>query len=317
MATFYYGGQAVIEGVLMRGRTKAAVAVRTPDGRIRVHEEPLTAPIYRSRWAQWPFLRGLTALWDALILGTKALIWSADVALEEEARAQGKESEGFSGIMAGGTVLFSLAVGIGLFFLLPSLVTKLLDTYWGDSPWVSSLVEGGVRLGLFLLYLWAIGLAADVRRVFAYHGAEHKTINAFEAGAALVPEQVAQYSRFHVRCGTSFLLFVLLVSIIIFAPFHFQNIFFRLLSRILLIPIVAMISYELIRVSAARPEHPLLRWLIVPGLLLQRLTTREPDLDMLEVAIAALVPVLVADGVPVERTTAVYSTSATPVGAGP
>jgi len=244
-------------------------------------------------------LRGLTLLWDALVLGTKALLWSADVAVVEEAKSEGKEDhEGFSGIVAGGTIAFSLALGIGLFFLFPSLVVKFLDRYI-DSAWTSSLVEGGLRLVLFLGYLWLIGMAEDVRRVFAYHGAEHKTINAYEAGAPLTPESVARYSREHVRCGTSFLLFVLLVSIIIFAPFRFDNVVLRLVSRVVLIPVVAMVAYELIRLSAARPHHPLLRWLIVPGLMLQRLTTREPDLDMLEVAIAALVPVLEADGITV------------------
>ncbi len=314
MSKFYYGGQAVIEGVLMRGQSKAAVAVRTPDGSIRVHEEPLTSPIYRARWSRWPFLRGLVVLWDALVLGTKALIWSADVALQEEAAAQGREEEGgFSGIMAGGTIAFSLVVGIGLFFLLPTFLVRLLNI---SSPWVSSTLEGGVRLALFLLYLWVIGWSDDVRRVFSYHGAEHKTINAFEAGAVLTPTEVRHYSRFHVRCGTSFLLFVLLVSILIFAPFHFSNVLLRLLSRVVLIPVVAMVAYELIRVSAARPQHPVLRWLIVPGLLLQRLTTREPDLDMLEVAIAALVPVLQADGVTVNAASTPSSVSATPVQAG-
>ena len=314
MSKFYYGGQAVIEGVLMRGQSKAAVAVRTPDGSIRVHEEPLTSPIYRARWSRWPFLRGLVVLWDALVLGTKALIWSADVALQEEAAAQGREEEGgFSGIMAGGTIAFSLVVGIGLFFLLPTFLVRLLNI---SSPWVSSTLEGGVRLALFLLYLWVIGWSDDVRRVFSYHGAEHKTINAFEAGAVLTPTEVRHYSRFHVRCGTSFLLFVLLVSILIFAPFHFSNVLLRLLSRVVLIPVVAMVAYELIRVSAARPQHPVLRWLIVPGLLLQRLTTREPDLDMLEVAIAALVPVLQADGVTVNAASTPSSVSVTPVQAG-
>lgn len=294
MAKFYYGGQAVIEGVLMRGRTLAVVAVRTPDRQIRVHEEPLTAPVYRSRWATRPFLRGLTLLWDALVLGTKALLWSADVAVAEDEGDVG----GFSGPIAWTTVAGSLALGIGLFFLLPSFIVKLLDA-WLRSPLLSSLVEGIIRLGLFLLYLWAVGLSAEVQRVFAYHGAEHKTINAFEAGAPLTPESVARFSREHVRCGTSFVLFVLLISILIFAPFHFQNLILRLASRVILIPVVAMVAYELIRLSAARPHNPFLRWIIIPGLLLQRLTTREPDLDMLEVAIAALVPVLQADQVPV------------------
>lgn len=295
MAKFYYGGQAVIEGVLMRGKTRAAIAVRAPSGEIIVQEEPLTAAVYRARWARWPFLRGLSALWDALVLGTRALLWSADIAVAEEEEERGAA---FSGPVAWGTLAFSLIFGIGLFFLLPSFVARLLER-WIHSALVSSLVEGIIRLGLFLLYLWAIGLSGEIRRVFAYHGAEHKTINAFEAGAPLTPESVARFSKEHVRCGTSFLLFVLVVSILLFAPFHFQNVILRLLSRVVLIPVVAMIAYELIRLSAARPHHPLLRWIIVPGLMLQRLTTREPDLDMLEVAIAALVPVLQADGVTV------------------
>jgi len=300
MTKFYYGGQAVIEGVLMRGRARAAVAVRTPDGDIKVHEEPLTSPVYRSRWATWPFLRGLSLLWDALVLGTKALLWSADVAIAED---EDSDVGGFSGAVAWTTVAASLALGIGLFFLLPSFIVKLIDP-WIGSPLLSSLVEGMIRLALFLLYLWAIGLSGEIQRVFAYHGAEHKTINAFEAGVPLTPEHVARFSREHVRCGTSFVLFVLLVSILIFAPFHFQNLFLRLASRVVLIPVVAMVAYELIRLSAARPHHPLLRWLVVPGLLLQRLTTREPDQDMLAVAIAALVPALEADGLSVPGITA-------------
>lgn len=298
MKTFYYGGQAVIEGVMMRGKTYAAVAVRAPSGEIVVHEEPLTAAVYRARWAKLPFLRGLSALWDALVLGTRALLWSADIAVAEDEEERGAA---FSGPVAWGTLAFSLAFAVGLFFLLPSFVARLMER-WIHDPLVSSLVEGMIRLGLFLAYLWAIGLSQEVRRVFAYHGAEHKTINAFEAGAPLTPESVARFSREHVRCGTSFLLFVVLVSILLFAPFHFQNVVLRLLSRVLLIPVIAMVAYELIRLSAARPRHPLLRWLIVPGLMLQRLTTREPTPDMLEVAIAALVPVLQADGVAVTAT---------------
>ena len=295
MSNFYYGGQAVIEGVMMRGKTRAAVAVRAPSGEIVIQETPLTAAVYRARWASWPFLRGLSALWDALVLGTKALLWSADIAIAEDESERG---EAFKGPVAWGTLAFSLTFGIALFFLLPSFLARLMER-WAHNALVSSLVEGVIRMALFLLYLWAIGLSEEVRRVFAYHGAEHKTINAFEAGAPLTPESVARFSREHVRCGTSFLLFVLLVSILVFAPFHFDSVVLRFISRVVLIPVIAMIAYELIRLSAAHPKHPLLRWLIVPGLMLQRLTTREPTSDMLEVAIAALVPVLQADGVAV------------------
>ena len=289
MAKFYYGGQAVLEGVMMRGRKTMAVAVRAPDGKIALHEEPLTAAIYTRKWGQWPFVRGVGMLWDALGLGMRALMWSADVSLSEE------EDVKFSGPVAWTTVASSLVVAVGLFFLLPTLAAKWLAPLSGG--FAVSVLEGVIRLGLFLLYLWGIGFMPDIRRVFAYHGAEHKTINAFEAGARLDPPTVARYSTSHTRCGTSFLLSVMVIAIIVFAPFHFDNIILRLLSRIVLIPVVAGIAYEFMRFTAARVDRPWVRVLIAPGLALQRLTTREPDQTMLECAIAALIPVLAADGI--------------------
>jgi uncharacterized protein YqhQ len=160
-----------------------------------------------------------------------------------------------------------------------------------------SLIEGVIRLGLFLAYIWAIGFMPDIRRVFSYHGAEHKTINAYESGAPLTPASVSGFTTAHTRCGTSFLLTVMIISIFVFAPFHFDNIFLRLGSRLILIPVVAGIAYEFMRFTAAHTDHPLVRLLIVPGLSLQRLTTREPDNAMIECAIAALKPVLAADGI--------------------
>ncbi len=292
LAKFYYGGQAVIEGVMMRGRRQLAVAVRAPNGQIELHEEPLTAAIYTKKWGQWPFVRGLGMLWDALGLGMRALLWSADVSLQEE----GGEPVKFSGPVAWTTVATSLAFAVGLFFLLPTAAAKWLAPD-GSGGILVSVVEGVIRLALFLAYLWAIGFMPDIRRVFAYHGAEHKTINAYEAGAELTPESVARFTTAHTRCGTSFLLSVMLISIIVFAPFHFDNLFLRLASRLLLIPVVAGIAYEFMRFSAARASHPVVRALITPGLLLQRLTTREPELPMIECAIAALRPVLAADGI--------------------
>ncbi|HIQ05273.1 MAG TPA: DUF1385 domain-containing protein [Anaerolineae bacterium] len=292
MGNFYYGGQAVLEGVMMRGQRRMAIAVRAPDGQVVIHEEPLTARIYTRSWGKWPFIRGLSLLWDALGLGMRALMWSADVALSEE------EDVEFKGPVAWTTVAVSLAIGIGIFFLLPSAAAQFLERFSITSaPLVSAFVEGGIRLLLFLAYLYLIGLMPDIRRVFAYHGAEHKTINAYEAGASLTPESVACFSTRHTRCGTSFLLFVLVVSIFLFAPFQFDHWYLRLLSRILLIPVVAGVSYELIRFGADHQEVPGVRWLVAPGLALQGLTTREPDLDMLEVGIAALKPVLAADGI--------------------
>ena len=292
MSNFYYGGQAVMEGVMMRGRKQMAVAVRAPNGEIVVHEEPLTAAIYTKKWGQWPFVRGLRMLWDALGLGMRALLWSADIAIQEEGQPEVK----FTGPVAWTTIAVSLAFSVALFFLLPTAAAKWISPL-ADNGLVISLVEGVIRLALFLAYLWAIGFMPDIRRVFAYHGAEHKTINAYEAGAPLTPQSVARFTTAHTRCGTSFLLSVMVISILIFAPFHFDNLALRLLSRLLLIPVVAGIAYEFLRFTAAHVDHPVVRALITPGLLLQRLTTREPEPAMLECAIAALKPVLASDGI--------------------
>jgi len=292
LAEFYYGGQAVIEGVMMRGRKRMAVAVRAPSGEIVVHEEPLTAAIYTKSWGQWPFVRGLGLLWDALGLGMRALLWSADVSLQEE----GEEEVKFSGPVAWTTVAASLAIAVVVFFLLPTMAAKWVSPL-GAGGLLISVVEGVIRLGLFLLYLWGIGFMPDIRRVFAYHGAEHKTINAYEAGEPLIPATAARYSTAHTRCGTGFLLSVMVIAIVVFAPFHFDNLILRLASRILLIPVVAGIAYEFMRFTAARTDRAWIRALIAPGLWLQKLTTREPDEAMLECAIAALKPVLAADGI--------------------
>ncbi len=296
MSNFYYGGQAVMEGVMMRGRKQMTVAVRAPNGEIVVHEEPLTAAIYTKKWGQWPFVRGLGMLWDALGLGMRALLWSADIAIQEEGQPEVK----FTGPVAWTTIAVSLAFSVSLFFLLPTAAANWISPL-ADNGLVISLVEGVIRLALFLAYLWAIGFMPDIRRVFAYHGAEHKTINAYEAGAPLTAQSVAQFTTAHTRCGTSFLLSVMVISILIFAPFHFDNLALRLLSRLLLIPVVAGIAYEFLRFTAAHVDHPVVRALITPGLLLQRLTTREPEPAMLECAIAALKPVLAADGIEITR----------------
>jgi uncharacterized protein YqhQ len=299
VAKFYYGGQAVLEGVMMRGRKQMAVAVRAPDGEIVVHEEPLTAAIYTQKWGQWPFVRGVAMLWDALGLGMRALLWSADVAVRED----GQEEVAFTGPVAWTTIGASLLMAVGVFFFIPTLAAKWL-TPLGANGLAASLVEGVIRLSLFLLYLFAIGFLPDIRRVFAYHGAEHKTINAYEAGAVLTTASVSRFSTTHTRCGTSFLLSVMVISILVFAPFHFDNLFLRLGSRLVLIPVVAAIAYEFMRFTAAHTDNAAVRAIIAPGLLLQRLTTREPDESMLECAIAALKPVLAADGIEVPSTAA-------------
>jgi len=299
MAKQYYGGQAVIEGVMMRGRKSMAVAVRDPHGRIMVHKEPLTAKIYTSAWGQWPFVRGLAMLWDALGLGIRALFWSAEVAAREEKDAQVE----FTGPVAWTTIAVSLSFAVALFFLLPTFAARLLAVYVNDDPLVDALFEGVIRLLLFIAYLWVIGRFNDIRRVFGYHGAEHKTINAYEAGAPLTVAEVQKFSVQHTRCGTSFLLYVLVISILLFAPLTFSDVepgwlalLLRFVTRLALVPVVASIAYEIIRFSAAHDRNPIMRMLIAPGLWLQKMTTREPDDSMVECAIAALQPVLIADG---------------------
>jgi len=300
MSRQYYGGQAVIEGVMMRGRKSMAVAVRNPQGEVVLHEEPLKAKIYTSRWGQWPFVRGLALLWDALGLGMRALLWSAEVSAQEE----GQEKIEFSGPVAWTTIASSLAFAIGIFFLLPTIASRFLAATVNDNPLVDAFFEGAIRLLLFILYLWAIGRIPEIARVFGYHGAEHKTINAYEAGAPLTVAEVQKFSVQHTRCGTSFLLYVLVISIILFAPLTFAGVtpvwlalLLRFVTRLLLVPLVAAIAYEIIRFSAAHDQNPFMRALITPGLLLQKLTTRAPDDQMVECAIRALEPVLAADGV--------------------
>ncbi len=298
----FYGGQAVIEGVMMRGRKVMAIAVRNTQGKIVVHQEPLTAKIYTSTWGQWPFVRGLALLWDALGLGMQALMWSANV-LEDD----GEEQVEFSASMAWTTVATSLAFAVALFFLLPTFASRWFAGFFDHNPYLDAVFEGGMRLLLFVLYLWGIGFLPDIRRVFAYHGAEHKAVNAYEAGDTLTVVHVQKHSVQHTRCGTSFLLYILVLSILLFAPLTFAwvgqtwlALLLRFVTRLLLVPVVAAIAYEMIRFSAIHESNRLMRLLIAPGLLLQRMTTREPDDAMVECALAALLPVLAADGVVVD-----------------
>ena len=288
LGEFNYGGQAVIEGVMMRGATRMAIAVRDPTGNIVVHSEPLNPKIYAGRISKLPFLRALTALWDALVLGIRGLLFSADVAL-------GEEGGDFAGPVAWGTVALSLTLAVAIFLVAPLLLVRLLDRYIASSL-ASNVVEGLIRLAFLLLYIYAIGFIPDIKRVFAYHGAEHKTINAFEDGAELTPAAVRTYSTAHPRCGTGFLLVFAVVAIFVFSLLGRPALWLRILSRIALIPVIAGISYELIKFAAAHRHNPLVRTLILaPSLALQGLTTRQPDDSMLEVAIAALKQVLSTD----------------------
>ena len=270
-----YGGQAVIEGVLMRGRKAMAIAMRAPDGQIQVHTEKLGG-IYHSQIAKMPFVRGSILLWDALGLGMRALTIAANV--------QTGEDEKLEGPMLTLTMAFSLALGIGLFFLVPYGVGKLVE-YAGLSTLGANIFEGVFRLVLIGGYMTAIGQVPDIKRVFQYHGAEHKTINAYEAGSELTPEKVAQVPLEHPRCGTSFILTLAVVSIFAFSFLHSYNVLIQIAGRILLIPVLAGISLEYIRWMANHLDSKLVCQLIKPNLWLQKLTTREPDLTQLEVAI--------------------------------
>lgn len=274
-----YGGQALIEGVLMRGRYAVAAAIRTPQGQIEVVSEPLKG-IYLSRLTAIPFLRGLVILWDALGLGMRYLSLSANLQAE-------KESEKIEGATWTATIFVSLALAVGLFFLFPALVGKGLQSLLGLTGWATNLFEGLIRLFVVIGYIWGIGRIPDVQRVFGYHGAEHKTINAFEASAELTPSSVDRYPLEHPRCGTSFILTLVVLSVVLFSLLGDLPWVGVIASRILLIPILAMLAYEYIRWAADHRNHPLVAWLIRPNLWLQQLTTRPPSPDMLEVSITA------------------------------
>ncbi len=273
-----YGGQAVIEGVLMRGKSSVAMANRAPNHEIVTYQEKLPS-IYTSNVSKIPFLRGLIVLWDALGLGMRLLTISANI--------QTGEDEKLEGPMLYLTLALSITIGIGLFFLAPALVSGLLARFTPMSSWVSNLIEGVLRLVILVGYMWGIGKIPDINRVFMYHGAEHKTINAFEDGVELTPENIKPYSVAHARCGTSFILTLVVLSIIIFSLFGPLPLHWRLLSRLLMIPVLAGIAYEYIHLISKHLDSKLVQFISKPNLALQKLTTREPSLDMIEVSIAA------------------------------
>lgn len=273
-----YGGQAIIEGVMMRGSRAVAIAMRAPNKEIVIHTEPL-GKVYQSRPAKIPFLRGLVMLWDALALGMRALTMSANTQTGEEEKLEGPALYF--------TVIISLALGIGLFFLAPAIAGQLSESFLKFNSWLGNLVEGFIRLALLIGYIWLIGQWGEISRVFAYHGAEHKTINAYEAGADLTPENVSTFSMEHPRCGTAFMLTLIVMSVLLFSLIGPLPPFWRLASRILFLPVLAGLAYEFIRWTSNNLGNPLVRLIIKPNLGLQHLTTREPSLDMLEVAITA------------------------------
>ncbi|WP_302122064.1 DUF1385 domain-containing protein [Acidaminococcus fermentans] len=280
------GGQAVIEGVMMRGPGKLAVAVRKPNGEITVDLKDAGSVSDRYPILKKPFLRGVVSLVESLIYGMKALSFSAQASGEEE---EGEES--MSSLELAGTIAVSVGLAVLLFVVLPTGAMKLLQNE-GFSPMVLNLCEGLLRLGIFLLYIWGISRQKDIQRVFQYHGAEHKTIYTYEHGLPLRVENVRPFSTLHPRCGTNFLMIVMLISIFIFTFLGWPSLWERILSRILLMPVVAGISYEIIRFAGKHMDKPWVRAAILPGLALQKLTTRQPDDDQIEVAIASLKAVL-------------------------
>jgi uncharacterized protein YqhQ len=274
-----YGGQALIEGVMMRGKSNVAMAVRAPDGEIVVYQEELPT-LYRSKWMKTPFIRGVVALWDSMGLGMRMLTKSANISSGEEEQLEG------SALTL--TVIISILLSVGIFFVLPAFIAGLVEKFFVLTAWWSNLVEGLLRLLILVVYLALIGRMPDIKRVFAYHGAEHKTINAFEAGVELTPANVSQQTLVHPRCGTSFILTLVLFSVLIFSLLGPLPLHWRIISRILMIPFVSGLAYEYIRFAANTMDRSaIMRWLIKPNLWLQKLSTREPDLDMLEVSISA------------------------------
>jgi uncharacterized protein YqhQ len=288
MPTFTYGGQALIEGVLMRGRDAIAVALRHPDGQIVYATERLDSGFHGTRWSKAPFIRGLVVLYETLIVGTRWLVRSANVQAQEEGVELGR---GSIALMLG----LTLVAGVGIFFLFPLLVATVTAANV-ENGLVQHLIEGLVRVGIFLGYLAVIGRAPDIRRVFQYHGAEHMTIHALEAGDPLTVAEVRKYPTAHQRCGTEFLVVVILLSIVAFSIVGRQQPVVMVISRILLIPVIASVGYEILRFGARHRANPIVKVLLYPGLIVQMITTKQPTDDMIEVAIVSMEQALEADG---------------------
>lgn len=278
---FHYGGQAVIEGVMMRGPSLFRVSVRKPDGQIVSKTEPLSR-IYTGRLRKMPLIRGIFALIETMALGIQALMYSANVAVEAELNEKPKPA------VIWFPVVFGIVFGIAFFVALPMVLTHYGVDRITDSAMLSNLADGLIRAALFIAYLAVMSLIPDIRRVFAYHGAEHKTVNAYEAGVPLEVQAVQQYSKAHTRCGTGFLLIVMTLAIIIFVFTGQPALWIRMLERLAVFPAIAALSYELIHLAADHTDSIFVRAVMRPGLALQALTTREPDADQIEVAIEAL-----------------------------
>ncbi|HMJ00140.1 MAG TPA: DUF1385 domain-containing protein [Gaiellaceae bacterium] len=292
MSNAAIGGQAVLEGVMMRSPSNWALAVRKPDGEIAEVNRPIRSVMSRHWFFRLPILRGVIALGESLAIGFRALAISANYAAQEEGDDGEVQTE-----LSRGALIFAFAIAIGfavmLFKVTPALITSWLPIE--TTGWFV-IVEGAIRVTIFVLYLLVISLLPDLRRVFQYHAAEHKVINAYEAGEELVPEKVQRFSLIHPRCGTAFLLWVMVIAIFVFAFFGRPHWYWLIASRILLLPLIAGLAYELIRFAGKHTGNRALMTLLAPGLWLQRLTTREPSLDQLEVSIRALKEVLLVEG---------------------
>jgi uncharacterized protein YqhQ len=287
------GGQAVLEGVMMRSPSSWAVAVRKPDGKIAQVVNEIASPMAKRRIWRLPVIRGIIALGESLAIGFRALAISANYAAQEERAEGAEEEEEVSTELSRGQLIFAFAIAIGfavmLFKITPALITNWLPI---DDTNGFVVVEGGIRVALFVGYLALISLLPDLRRVFQYHAAEHKAINCYEAGDELTPENVQRHSLIHLRCGTAFLLWVMVIAIFVFAFFGHPAWYWLIGTRILLLPVIAGLAYELIRFAGKHAGNRVVRWTLAPGLWLQRLTTRQPTIDQLEVSIRALEQVL-------------------------
>jgi uncharacterized protein YqhQ len=288
------GGQAVLEGVMMRGASNWAVAVRKPDGDIAEVHQPIKSPMARHWVFRLPVIRGVVALGESLAIGFRALAISANYAAPAETK-EGEEGEEVSTELTRGQLIFAFAIAIGFAVLLFKVSPALITDWIGIKAGWFVIVEGGIRVTIFVLYLSLISLFPDLRRVFQYHAAEHKAINAYEAGEELKPEIVQRYSLIHPRCGTAFLLWVMVIAIFVFAFFGRPHWYWLIATRILLLPVIAGIAYELIRFAGKHQDNRVLMSLLAPGMWLQRLTTREPSLDQIEVSIRALKEVLLLE----------------------
>src|SRR5918912_1521654 len=288
------GGQAVLEGVMMRGPSNWAVAVRKPDGKIAQICRPIESAMAKHRLLRLPVVRGVVALGESLAIGFRALAISANYAAQEQGKegAEGAETDEPSTELSRGSLIFAFAVAIGFAIMLFKVTPALITDWIGIEAGWFVIVEGLIRVTIFILYLGLISLLPDLRRVFQYHAAEHKAINAYEAGEPLEPERVQRFSLIHPRCGTAFLLWVMVIAIFVFAFFGRPAWYWLIATRVLLLPLIAGIAYELIRFAGKHTGNRVLMTLLAPGLWLQRLTTREPTLDQLEVSIRALRDVL-------------------------